>query len=813
MVPLIPRGKKSYPPPGIGRGHSSLPPKPGFPGKPLPRDTDAIVLTPGAGDNLAFTPSPKAKRIYSLVTSEAGMRPMDPAVTNLTPQNRISPSASSTNHHCVPQSITPPAENGSTVKGVSIGNPQMAGADNVLSFIGAPLSPPSGSSIQANAAVDSFQKNFDHEAATRREHGQQTQAQSQTVNFQSNGAPPPDMYPTMGSLYSITHPHHQYHHPAGFFHHPYHGRALTPPNTGTIFTDHSTQPQTRHVFNELGNSPENANGPLQQQKHDLFGPVYGGFRISPNETSQAIAPPVPIASNMTVRPTDEFQLPIDSPKQDASNVTSHSKSSSTTEPTQIKNISFVPVGDEGVASAQGGQDPTRPSFMNEHVKDRAGQPLPPSTGLESYISSQFLNDKLADVSIVLVNPNDNIRRQFPAHSFVLGRSEKLSQLLEHALNPTVTGMQLSMIPSCTFGSYEGEDEELLMKMRPIRATRSDGDRDITITFRTTVDPKAFLAVMKVLYSASHWEINALLDPNHPGHCYANETSLTTAARPPGFEQSPKLQTLHSNTSHSSQQVQMLEKSIETFCAAVLLGLDEVVFEAINHIKRWGLALEGGAFERLIQFLIDDSQRLQMDQSLSSQHWMFVEPLLDEATALFARNIPAEFKLDPRVPTSPYITRFGNNWRTSPLQTRVTTPVGQDQHQRIVRQAHSTILLSLPFMIMKGILEHDLLAVVGRKQRFDLAASVVQERERRRKRELRLFLDESTNRKDNGRNSVVETMEFNMAEKPKDCTDVLFWEESAVSTFGHGGIGIEIARRRKGGPGGRMLWKVGKREPT
>jgi hypothetical protein len=35
------------------------------------------------------------------------------------------------------------------------------------------------------------------------------------------------------------------------------------------------------------------------------------------------------------------------------------------------------------------------------------------------------------------------------------------------------------------------------------------------------------------------------------------------------------------------------------------------------------------------------------------------------------------------------------------------------------------------------------------------------------------------------------------------------EESAVSTFGHGGVGIEITKRRKGGPGGRLLWKVGR----
>ncbi|KAI5847989.1 hypothetical protein BZA05DRAFT_117342, partial [Tricharina praecox] len=155
IIPALPmalvaqRGsKKSYPPPGIGRGHSSLPPKPGFVSKPLPRDTEAIVLTSG-GDSLSFAAPPKGKRTYSSVASETTMRPMDPAVTNLTPQNIVSPSAPAPSHHTAPvhtavptapqpRSLTPPAE--PTVKKIMAGK-ELQDLGN-LSVVGFTPTPP-----------------------------------------------------------------------------------------------------------------------------------------------------------------------------------------------------------------------------------------------------------------------------------------------------------------------------------------------------------------------------------------------------------------------------------------------------------------------------------------------------------------------------------------------------------------------------------------------------------------------------------------------------------------------------------------------
>ncbi|KAF8053920.1 hypothetical protein FPV67DRAFT_1461870 [Lyophyllum atratum] len=257
----------------------------------------------------------------------------------------------------------------------------------------------------------------------------------------------------------------------------------------------------------------------------------------------------------------------------------------------------------------------------------------------------------------------------------------------------------------------------------------------------------------------------------------------------------------------SQQVRMLERSIQIFAAGVLLGLDDIVFKAIDNIKRWGLHLEGGAFERLLKFLLYDSEEMRSDKALSSPHWTFTDGLLEEAIDLFAHSIPDGFKIDFRAPHSKFLSRFGTG--DHPPPSAVSTPAvsAANQHQRMIRQIQSTVLLSIPFDVMKQILEHNALARNGRRRAFELSSAVIQERERRRKRELKAHQDqqqgggERKNPSENGSEII---------DRADTYPDVLCWEESAVSTFGHGGIGIEIARRKKGGPGGRMLWKVGTR---
>jgi hypothetical protein len=616
MAMLNQRPKKSFTPPGIGRGHSSLPPKPGFPGKPLPRDTDAIVLTPGAGESMTFSAA-KPKRTYSSVASETVMRPMDPAVTNLTPQNRVGP------HH---QSITPPAE---------------SKQENHHS-VGSPRSPPAGPRSRVQSMDGS---NFD---------------------AFPNGTL--DAYP-MG---------HQFHPQNGPFFHPYSG-TLTPPNTGNLFVP----PPAMHP-------PEFSN--------------YAGLQTAEHSPQTAVQPFLPSAAAL----------------RNGSPIRADSASPEVARDPRLFNISFVApdVGPEnGVNGAAG--------------------------SLDSYALSQFLSDNLADVSLVLIDPHSQETEKFPAHSFVLGRSLKLAGLLQSAFgSETVTVDAAS--------TWDESIDNLAANLAAVKIVCSPHDHATTLTFGTSVSREAFLLVLKSLYGAPEWEMDAFVDPSHP-----HDPSL-------------------------SKEVAMLERSIQVFVASVILGVDIMAFKAVEGIRRWGLTLEGGAFERLVKLLSLEANELRSSSVLRSNHWNFVQPLLHEAIVTFCRNLPEDFKLDTRAPNSKYLLR--------PSHDLMSTPRPLEQMQ-LIRQVHSTILLSVPFEILKLMLEQESLSVNGTKKRFDLALAVIQEREKRRKRELKAIQDQ----KDPGH-------------------EVLYWEESVVSTFGHGAIGIEITKRKKGGPGGRMLWKVGK-QPT
>jgi len=181
-------------------------------------------------------------------------------------------------------------------------------------------------------------------------------------------------------------------------------------------------------------------------------------------------------------------------------------------------------------------------------------------------------------------------------------------------------------------------------------------------------------------------------------------------------------------------------------------------------------------------------------------------LLGEAVDLFAHSIPDGFKMDFRAPHSKFLNRLGAEESSPPSTVPTPALTAATQHQRLIRQVQSTVLLSIPFDVMKQILEHNALARGGRRRAFELSSSVIQERERRRKRVLKALQDHQQG--GDRKNASESGSDF--GEKGDNYPDVLCWEESAVSTFGHGGIGIEITRRRKGGPGGRMLWKIGTR---
>jgi hypothetical protein len=603
-----------------------------------------------------------------------------------------------------------------------------------------------------------------------------------------------------------------------------------------MFLTPPMQPHMEHmIYNEMviNTSPDGGNGSGQ---HNMFGPGYGGFQ--PPTDHSVHHPVIQPFTAMPSGPTsqvrhhhDEFQGSHITPPR--SNISERVMDSTgvrkeLSRNPRLKGISFVVPDDDARESRQDNQTPVASSgrgtpttgtstqprangFIKEEDRIQIPPPTASITSLESYFAKQFLNKKLADVTLVLVNANTQQTERFPAHSFVLGRSDKLYQLLEHAeKSDSLFNPMLVRANSTTSWADEMEGEESLTASPPVKAVYSAQDGTTTITFETSVNREAFLLVLRTLYGASDWEIDAFLDPGYPGHQAVHENTSHHSDSGSDDEASsvihhqPSPEPTHAEV--TSHEIQMLERAIDLFCAGVLLGLDGIIYKAIGRIGQVGLDFDGGAFERLMKFLLEDSHEMKNDKALNSPHWNFTDGLLGEAIDLFARSIADDFKLDSRASNSKYINRLGSSHASYPQTGLPAPPPGINQHQRITRQIQSTILISLPFEIMKQILEHGGLGTNGRKKLFDLASSVVQEREKRRKRELKA-LQEMMDKKNGSENSGDSNSDILVMDI---YPEVLCWEESAVSTFGHGGVGIEIAKRRKGGPGGRMLWKVGNR---
>lgn len=222
---------------------------------------------------------------------------------------------------------------------------------------------------------------------------------------------------------------------------------------------------------------------------------------------------------------------------------------------------------------------------------------------------------------------------------------------------------------------------------------------------------------------------------------------------------------------------MISRAIDLLQISIPLGFDSFTVAAFNAIRRWGLDLRSAAFERLLKFLLYEAPELEQTPGLAgSSFWAIPANLKQEALAFLANTIPkaGTWTIDADAPDSGYIRR----WNAEDTDTTSPDPDGLSDDKLINRRI-STVLLSLPFDMLKAVLEHPFLFPHEmRKRRFDLAAGVVREREKRRK----------------GGDGEGD-------EERRE-------EESVVATYGHGDCGVEVVRRRKGS-GGRVLWKVGR----
>jgi hypothetical protein len=282
---------------------------------------------------------------------------------------------------------------------------------------------------------------------------------------------------------------------------------------------------------------------------------------------------------------------------------------------------------------------------------------------------------------------------------------------------------------------------------------------------------------------------------------------------------------------------MLERSMELFATGTLLGVEEVVNKARWGIRRWGMQLQGGAMERLLEFITEDSGAEGSAENPMRRYGEFKSQLLEEAVEFLAQCLPAGFKPDNKAPASEYLVRFpkafGQPPKSTPGSSLSSSPAPQAQSgMGRQREVYSTILLSLPFSILKSVMEHERFTKGNGdwKARYDIAKAVIQERERRRKRSFRasqgLLLGKAAGAGRGGEIPWIGEAEENEGSQ-SEVADVdaareregaewesLYWEESVLYAFGHGGHGencTQLTRRRKGVSSSRILWKAGDSE--
>jgi hypothetical protein len=476
--------------------------------------------------------------------------------------------------------------------------------------------------------------------------------------------------------------------------------------------------------------------------------------------------------------------------------------------------------------------------------------------LQLYSLSYFLSDSLADVDLVLKQTpvgHEEVIRKYRAHSFILGRSTTLYDLLQNAIRKMEAAKASSKLSrSSSKASWADEMENgHQVEEEYLPAENPTPDEKLTVLLETDdkyISQDSFLLAFRSLYGASDWDLDAFLDPMHPQHRTLEWTRGSSgppksldpeAGRVPQHARDYRENRQPRASSAKGEEVRMLERSIELFATGTLLGIDEVINKASWGIRRWGMQLEGGAVERLLEFIAEDSEAGDTESNPREVYRELKDQLLGEIVEFLAQCIPAGFKLDPRAPASEYLVRFPKAFTQSrkptPGSSLSSSPAPQAQSAMgRLREAFSTILLSLPFSILKPVLEHEQLTSGNGdwKSRYDIAKAVVQERERRRKWSFRasqgLLVGKAAVASRNAEvpwAAEIEEQEGSQSEatdteaaKEKEGVEWenLYWEESVLYAFGHGGNGencTQLTRRKKGASGGRVLWKAGDSDKT
>lgn len=924
---------RKFPAQGIGRGsglqgHASLPPKPGIPGKPLPRDTGPIVLTGGketAGSG-SFSYSHVAKRAYSSTTMTKAESPpaarREPVMTELAPASKPKVAASPVHHHQPPVTpITPPAE--------VMTRPFVDQAPSMISYgldskeISVQSGDQTTSSQQAKTELQSQDSSDSATLKTRAEHAYPHAMRSEMVpqpnflsfphpnfyeNIQENGFHPnrnlnttngnetpihngqlSDGYPSY-ALPPPPPPHPHLHHMPfhqGFIAqgpqetYPFQS-SMTPPNTGTMFAP--PPPFRPHgVFDNSSQTSERGGSTNPQTPFTPTHPFPVHIDLQ-NQHHMSVFPPPPHEHAVHFHNSNEHHPQEDRTFENALIASQENKPRQTSiieSNPLLRNISFFPpdsdqqyngmpngnmmlpaelsspglnMGHHGGMHSDGNQNRGPNGFESSVGQPRRSNFEAPDEGsaaahrLRSYSLGYYLCDRLSDVRLSVNQTGgtcDWNSEEFNAHSFILGRSTKLARLIEEQTKnneeQVLKGLKDTGV-SCT-GEVETGRKTKVTSSRKIIVLLETNDMNIT--------RDSFLLSLRWLYGGADWELDAYLDPSHSKHRTFEWTRESTEKAddfgkglPLDSTNRSEKESIHQETnkttepislgsimqSRKSEEVRMLDRSIALLATGTLLGIDEIIEKGVWGIRRWGMRLEGGALERLLDFAlhasgVDNTKASANDiNEPSTGYDVFAKSLLDEAVAFLIKNLPQPFKFDPRASTSKYLIRFPGMPNHS--STGISTPISPSDRGfnglAEIRQAYSTILVSVPFGLLRTILEHDGFGVKANNwkefEKYDIAKAVVHERERRRKysfkveKNRRLSICSEKNDLGIADDHLSDlSMSAALSDDKSPGYETLQWEESVLRTFGHGGNGLEITRRKKGvgsAAGGRVLWKVG-----
>lgn len=366
--------------------------------------------------------------------------------------------------------------------------------------------------------------------------------------------------------------------------------------------------------------------------------------------------------------------------------------------------------------------------------------------LRDHVQTHFANPLLADCHLQVVEDHEGARQYLDSHKMILSRSTTLLALIQNSDAPASASLK-TQVHVRLRGPY--------VKMR------------------------AFMEGIRFLYGGP---LLPLYPPRHPSG---------------GPESAPNNE-------------ERMENALQYIATGAWLKVPAMAARGVDvamNLLRWdtmtsllAFALDGGLSP---VWMVDDGSEDKVscsssDDSLGRSEATGV-PMYDPyATQLLHRTInftvhmfPPNFYLDasaPQLASCPRLPSLspGHESRTSRSDPRLSRirfgEVPTDDHQRpsIVTTTISSMLLSLPFALLKCILEHDVLAArLGADTVASIMRQVVAEREVRRTKAL----------KARPASRVEDGVEAHLAQS-------LYWEEEVEASVQHR-VGFRLARRRRG----------------